>query len=91
MSTMEPAHRLGRWDVARLVIEDGETFAWAAAPGRASRRRSSWGQVRQRRWRAATAEDRASLACLQECFSRAFIRSCEETDVDADPRRTAQR
>jgi len=67
-----PHHRarftpLGRWDVARHVIQDGETFARAAARGNVSPS-TVWGWVA--RWRAATAEDRSSLACLAERSSR---------------------
>jgi transposase-like protein len=67
-----PHHRarftaLGRWDVARHVIEEGETFARAAARADVSTS-TVWGWVS--RWRAATVEDRASLACLQERSSR---------------------
>jgi transposase-like protein len=51
---------VGRWDVARHVIEDGETFARAAARADVSSS-TVWGWVE--RWRAATREDRASLAC----------------------------
>ena len=67
-----PHHRarftpLGRWEVVRRVIEEGETFARAAARANVSTS-TVWGWVR--RWRAATPEDRASLACLQERSSR---------------------
>jgi transposase InsO family protein len=58
---------LGRWNVARYVIEDGETFARAAARADVSPS-TVWGWVA--RWRAASAQDRASLACLQERSSR---------------------
>jgi len=61
-----PHHRarftaFGRWTVARLVIEDGETFARAAARGNVSRS-TVWEWVA--RWRAASEVDRVSLACL---------------------------
>ena len=53
-----PHHRarhtpLGRWEVVRRVVGDGETV---------------WEWVR--RWRQASPEDRASLACLAERSSR---------------------
>src|SRR5450755_1618531 len=67
-----PHHRarftaLGRWDVARHVIEEGETFARAAARANVSTS-TVWGWVQ--RWRAASVPDRLSLACLQERSSR---------------------
>jgi len=67
-----PHHRArftarGRWEVARRVIEDGETFAQAAAWANVSKS-TVWGWVR--RWRTATPGDRASLACLAERSSR---------------------
>jgi transposase InsO family protein len=67
-----PHHRArftprGRWDVARRVIEDGETFAQAAAWANVSKS-TVWEWVR--RWRQASAAERASLACLQERSSR---------------------
>jgi transposase InsO family protein len=55
-----PHHRarhtpLGRWEVARRVVEDvSKSTVW------------EW----VRRWRAASPEDRVSLACLQERSSR---------------------
>jgi transposase InsO family protein len=67
-----PHHRarftaLGRWNVARFVIEDGETFARAAA--RANVAPSTvWEWVR--RWRAASAQEQLSLVCLGERSSR---------------------
>jgi transposase InsO family protein len=57
----------GRWEVARHVIEEGETFARAAARADVSTS-TVWGWVA--RWRAASPEDRASLACLAERSSR---------------------
>jgi Integrase core domain/leucine-zipper of insertion element IS481 len=67
-----PHHRarhtaLGRWEVVRRVVEEGETFAQAAAWANVSKS-TVWGWVR--RWREATPEDQASLACLQERSSR---------------------
>jgi len=67
-----PHHRarhtpLGRWEVVRRVVEDGETFAQAAAWANVSKS-TVWEWVG--RWRAAPAEARASLACLAECSSR---------------------
>ena len=67
-----PHHRarhtpLGRWEVMRRVVEEGETFAQAAAWANVSKS-TVWEWVR--RWRQATPEDRASLACLAERSSR---------------------
>jgi transposase InsO family protein len=57
----------GRWDVARRVVEDGETFAQAAAWANVSKS-TVWEWVW--RWRRASPVDRESLACLQERSSR---------------------
>src|SRR3954451_13606825 len=67
-----PHHRArftarGRWEVARRVIEDGETFAQAAAWANVSTS-TVWEWVR--RWRAASLAERASLTCLAERSSR---------------------
>jgi transposase InsO family protein len=67
-----PHHRarhtaLGRWTVVRRVIEEGETFAQAAAWAKVSKS-TVWEWVR--RWRAASSGERASLACLAEHSSR---------------------
>jgi transposase InsO family protein len=67
-----PHHRarhtpLGRWEVVRRVIEEGVTFAQAAAWANVSKS-TVWEWVR--RWRAASPADRASLACLAERSSR---------------------
>ena len=67
-----PHHRarhtpLGRWEIVRRVVEDGETFAQAAAWANVSKS-TVWEWVR--RWRAASVEDRESLACLAERSSR---------------------
>ena len=67
-----PHHRarhtpLGRWEVVRRVVGDGETFAQAAAWANVSKS-TVWEWVR--RWRQASPEDRASLACLAERSSR---------------------
>jgi len=51
----------------RRVVDDGETFARSAAWANVSRS-TVWEWVR--RWRAASAADRASLACLVERSSR---------------------
>jgi transposase InsO family protein len=53
--------------VARRVVEDGETFAQAAAWANVSKS-TVWEWVA--RWRRATPAERASLACLQERLSR---------------------
>lgn len=57
----------GREVVVRRVVEDGETFAQAAAWANVSKS-TVWEWVR--RWRQASPEERASLACLQERSSR---------------------
>jgi len=67
-----PHHRarhtpLGRWLVVRRVIEEGETFAQAAAWANVSKA-TVWEWVR--RWRHATAAEQGSLACLAERSSR---------------------
>jgi transposase InsO family protein len=67
-----PHHRArftarGRWEVARRVIEDGETFAQAAAWAKVSTS-TVWEWVR--RWRQASSAERESLACLAERSSR---------------------
>jgi transposase InsO family protein len=90
-----PHHRarhtpLGRWSVVRRVVEDGETFAQAAAWANVSRS-TVWEWVR--RWRAALPEDRESLACLAERSSRphgspARVPAHEEARICALRRRT---
>jgi transposase InsO family protein len=67
-----PHHRArftarGRYEVVRRVVEDRETFAQAAAWANVSKS-TVWEWVR--RWRAASAGERASLACLAERSSR---------------------
>ena len=67
-----PHHRArftarGRWEIVRRVVEDGESFAQAAAWGNVSKS-TVWEWVR--RWRLATPAERASLACLRERSSR---------------------
>src|SRR3954454_5378793 len=67
-----PHHRArftarGRWEVARRVIEDGETFAQAAAWANVSTS-TVWEWVQ--RWRQASPAERKSLACLEERSSR---------------------
>jgi transposase InsO family protein len=67
-----PHHRArftarGRWDVVRRVVEDGETFAQAAAWANVSKS-TVWEWVQ--RWREACPAARASLACLAERSSR---------------------
>src|SRR3954470_3142291 len=78
-----PHHRArltarGRWEVARRVIEDGETFAQAAAWANVSSS-TVWTWVQ--RWRRASAAERSSLACLQERSSRP---RCSPTQVPAE-------
>ena len=65
-----PHHRArftarGRWEVVRRVVELEETFAQAAAWANVSKS-TVWEWVR--RWRAASAAERASLACLAGAF-----------------------
>ena len=67
-----PHHRArltarGRHDVVRRVVEDGETFAQAAAWANVSKS-TVHGWVT--RWHAASGAERASLACLAERSSR---------------------
>jgi transposase InsO family protein len=67
-----PHHRArftprGRELVVRRVVDVGETFAQAAAWANVSKS-TVWEWVR--RWRQASPEDRASLACLAERSSR---------------------
>ena len=67
-----PHHRArltarGRCAVVRRVVEHGESYAQAAAWANVSKS-TVWEWVL--RWRAASPEDRASLACLQERSSR---------------------
>ena len=67
-----PHHRArftarGRCEVVRRVEELGETFAQAAAWANVSKS-TVWEWVA--RWRAASAEQRSSLVCLQERSSR---------------------
>ena len=67
-----PHHRArftarGRELVVRRVVDDGQTFAQAAAWANVSKS-TVWEWVK--RWRAAGPEDRASLACLAERSSR---------------------
>src|SRR5918997_633686 len=53
--------------VVRRVVQEGETFAQAAAWANVSKS-TVWEWVR--RWRQATPAERESLACLQERSSR---------------------
>ena len=67
-----PHHRArftarGRYEVVRRVVEQGETFAQAAAWANVSKSTAHGWVVR---WRQATPAERASLACLQERSSR---------------------
>ena len=67
-----PHHRArftprGRELVVRRVVDDGQTFAQAAAWANVSKS-TVWEWVR--RWRQASAEERESLACLRERSSR---------------------
>jgi transposase len=67
-----PHHRArftarGREVVVRRVVDDGETFAQAAAWANVSKS-TVWTWVD--RWRRATPAERGSLACLKDCLSR---------------------
>src|SRR4051812_22685094 len=67
-----PHHRArftarGREAVVRRVVDDGQTFAQAAAWANVSKS-TVWTWVD--RWRHATAAERASLACLEDRPSR---------------------
>jgi transposase InsO family protein len=57
----------GRWSVARRVIEDGESYAQAAAWANVSKS-TVWTWVQ--RWQTASEADQASLTCLVERSSR---------------------
>ena len=90
-----PHHRArftarGRYEVVRRVVEYGQTFAQAAAWANVSTS-TAWEWVR--RWRQATAAERASLACLQERSSRphrspARVPAAEEERICELRRRT---
>ena len=58
----------GRLELVRLVLDDGKTFEEAAASSnvRSKSTVSTW----VGRWRAASEEDRRTLACLQDRSSR---------------------
>jgi transposase InsO family protein len=78
-----PHHRarhtpLGRWEVVRRVVSDGETFAQAAAWANVSKS-TVWEWVR--RWRQAGPAERESLACLAERSSRPH---CSPAQVPAE-------
>src|SRR3954452_9790584 len=81
-----PHHRArftarGRWDVSRRVIEDGETFAQAAAWANVSTS-AVWTWVQG--CRAASVEERASLACLSERASRPHRSPRQVPDAEAE-------
>lgn len=57
----------GRWEVVRLVIEEGFTFAQAAAWAKVATS-TVWSWVQ--RWRAASPADQDSLVCLADRSSR---------------------
>jgi transposase InsO family protein len=57
----------GRYDVVRRVVQDGETFAQAAAGANVA---VSTVHAWVTRWRRASAAERASLACLADRSSR---------------------
>lgn len=90
-----PHHRArftarGRCEVVRRVVEDGETFAQAAAWANVSKS-TVWEWVR--RWREATPAERASLSCLEErssrpCRSPARVPADEEARICGLRRRT---
>jgi transposase len=64
--------------VVRRVVQEGETFAQAAAWANVSKS-TVWEWVR--RWRQASPEDRVSLVCLAERSSRPH-RSPAQVPVD---------
>jgi transposase InsO family protein len=70
----------GRESVVRRVVDDGETFAQAAAWANVAKS-TVWEWVR--RWRAADPEDRASLACLTERSSRPHRSPTQVPDAEA--------
>jgi transposase InsO family protein len=81
-----PHHRArftarGRWDVTRRVIEDGETFAPAAAWANVSTS-TVWTWVQ--RWRMASRAERESLSCLAERSSRPRRSPTQVPDVEAE-------
>jgi transposase InsO family protein len=81
-----PHHRArftarGRWEIARRVIEDGETFAQAAAWANVSTS-TVWEWVR--RWRCATAAEQESLVCLDERSSRPRHSPAQVPTVEAE-------
>jgi transposase InsO family protein len=90
-----PHHRArltprGRYDVVRRVVEDGQTFAQAAAWANVAKS-TVWEWVA--RWRRATPAERASLACLEERSSRphrspARVPAAEEARICRLRRRT---
>ena len=78
-----PHHRarhtpLGRWEFVRRVVENGETFAQAAAWANVSRA-TVWTWVD--RWRRASSEERRSLVCLADRTSRPH---CSPAQVPAE-------
>jgi transposase InsO family protein len=82
-----PHHRArftarGRYAVVRRVVDDGDTFAQAAAWANVSKS-TVWGWVR--RWRQASPDERASLACLEERSSRP-LRSPSRLAADEERR-----
>src|SRR3954462_13020237 len=81
-----PHHRArftarGRWEVARRVIEDGETFAQAAAWANVSTS-TVWTWVW--RWRQAGLAERESLTCLAERSSRPRHSPAQVPDAEAE-------
>ena len=80
-----PLTRTGRLRLVRLVEEDGLTFAAAAAAANVA---SSTAHRWVSRWRSATAEQRASLTCLEGRSSRP--RSCPAIRSQADHDRVCE-
>jgi transposase InsO family protein len=76
-----PLTRTGRLRLVRLVVEDGFTFEAAAA---ASNVAKSTVHCWVRRWREAGAEQRASLACLEDRPSRPWRSPGLRSDADHD-------
>jgi transposase InsO family protein len=71
----------GRLRMVRLVVEDGLTFEAAAAASNVAKS-TCWEWVR--RWRAASDEDRRTLACLEDRPSRPRMSPNRVPDEEAE-------
>jgi len=81
----------GRLQLVKLVVEDGKTFEQAAACSnvRSKSTVSTW----VGRWRAASDDERRTLACLQDRSSRPhssprMLAACEQERICSERRRT---